>query len=476
MKPTRYHIIKSQEPTPGPRRAILFFSGWGFDAGRLDLEVPGYDTIFLWDYTENDAGAADIDALTAPYSEIIVIGWSFGVKGAAEYINNTTAPVTRTIAVNGTENHIDDQRGIPSAIFEGTLAGLNPLTLRKFQRRATGNAPLPPQLAKSLATTADNDQICRLRKELDAFGHLPHDITPRRWSVVVVSENDRIFPAENQLRAWQGQPDVRIVPAGNHFLPMADLRQYIVDKQLVSARFEKAARTYGTASQVQRQVSEQLIEMLSHTKIPAKPRVVEIGAGNAPLFSVSGTAAPYSTLEIWDIAAIDPQHFPADALLRKTDAEIEIINTPDSSIDLLVSASTIQWFNSPETFIARMSGKLAPRGVAALSFYQPGTLGEFSAITGVSLRYPQLDELAACARKCGLTVVTAQSQNIVKTFESATHAMRHMQLTGVNAVDSGLTAKAAALRYIRRYDSSPGCPATLTYRPAWLILARPDSQ
>ncbi|MDE7120492.1 MAG: alpha/beta fold hydrolase, partial [Muribaculaceae bacterium] len=246
MKPTRYHIIKSQEPTPPPRRAILFFSGWGFDAGRLDLEVPGYDTIFLWDYTEKDAGAADIDALTAPYSEIIVIGWSFGVKGAAEYINNTTAPVTRTIAVNGTENHIDDQRGIPSAVFEGTLAGLSPLTLRKFQRRATGAAPLPPELAASMATTADNDQICRLRNELDAFGHLPHDNTPRRWSVVVVSENDRIFPAENQLRAWQGQPDVRIVPDGNHFLPMADLRQYIVDKQLVSARFEKAAGTYGT--------------------------------------------------------------------------------------------------------------------------------------------------------------------------------------------------------------------------------------
>ena len=44
-------------------------------------------------------------------------------------------PICERVALNGTVTPVDDLKGIPQQVFEGTLEGLNEGTLEKFIRR-----------------------------------------------------------------------------------------------------------------------------------------------------------------------------------------------------------------------------------------------------------------------------------------------------------------------------------------------------
>ena len=77
--------------------------------------------------------------LIGNYKSIDVIAWSMGVWAASQAIGSMGLEVNSAIAINGTTHPIDDSKGIPQAIFQGTLDGLNDATLKKFQRRMCGS-------------------------------------------------------------------------------------------------------------------------------------------------------------------------------------------------------------------------------------------------------------------------------------------------------------------------------------------------
>lgn len=471
-RPRRYHKIAGATDS-GIRRALLYFAGWGFPADTLDVSVPGYDTYILWDYATAPEETVDPDILVGSYDEVVVVAWSFGVRAAAPWLASTHARVTRTIAVNGTETHVDDLCGIPQAIFDGTLRGLSGQTFYKFMQRACGSSASSREYFNSIKPLIKGADTEHLRNELEMFGRIGPYESHNLWSLALIGSADRIFPPENQRRAWEGKTETRVIEGGDHYLPFSEIRRHIVDKQLVSKRFSNAAATYRSNSGVQLFTSDRLNELLSQTRINPDPTVIEIGAGNSPLFGADSAPAHYRRLEIWDIAATDRSRFPADAHLLQTDAEIHIAEIADRSVDLVVSASTIQWFNSPERFVATMATKLTPGGVAALAFYRPGTLGELAGITGITLRYPRLDRLGAVAREAGLEIVAAQCDDLRLEFDSAAEALRHLRLTGVNAVETDAHARAAALKFMRHVPESPDGKVTLTYRPAWLVARKP---
>lgn len=470
INPRRYH--KTDGSSGQLRRALLYFSGWGFPADTLGVSAPGYDVYVVWDYTDSGEDAIDPDSLVADYDEVVVVAWSFGVRVAADYLTGCRARVTRTIAVNGTEAHVDDGRGIPHAIFDGTLRGLSAQTFYKFMQRACGSSAASREYFNQIKPLVREADMESLGTELALFGRTAPLAGGYSWSVVLIGECDRIFPPDNQRRAWAANTDVRTLPGADHYIPFGEIRRHIVDKQLVCSRFSNAAATYPGHSSVQKYVSDRLKALLENTGTPHVPAVIEIGAGNSPVFGDGYDAISHKSLEVWDIAAIDPSRFPAGTKVSQTDAEIHIADIPDCSADLVVSASTIQWFNSPERFVTCLAAKLAPGGVAALAFYEPGTLGELADVTGITLRYPRLDRLAAVAREAGLEISAALSDTVTLKFDSPAEALRHLRLTGVNAVESDGSARAAALRFMRHCPADNDGKVTLTYRPAWLVAKK----
>ena len=181
------------------KQLLLFFAGWGMDETPfLHIQPAGCDWMICYDYRSLEFDTTLMQA----YSEITLIAWSMGVWAASQVLSKVSLPIRRRIAINGTPFLIDEKRGIPPAIFMGTLEGLNEASLRKFQRRmcADGNVFARFQL------TAPERSIEELKEELAAVAE-QYQILPTgtfAWEQAIIGESDRIFPPTNQRAAWKG--------------------------------------------------------------------------------------------------------------------------------------------------------------------------------------------------------------------------------------------------------------------------------
>ena len=194
-EPSHIHTSSLQK-TP---RLLLFFAGWGMDEHPfLQYAPPDSDFMICYDYRTLDFDTSPL----AGYTVIDVVAWSMGVWAASQVLSKVSLPIRRRIAINGSPFPIDEKRGIPPAIFMGTLEGLNEASLRKFQRRmcADGNVFARFQL------TAPERSIEELKEELAAVAEqyrmLPTETFA--WEQAIIGESDRIFPPTNQRGAWKG--------------------------------------------------------------------------------------------------------------------------------------------------------------------------------------------------------------------------------------------------------------------------------
>lgn len=188
-------------------RLILFFAGWGMDETPFLHCCPQEsDLMVCYDYRELDFN----DTLLANYREIHLVAWSMGVWAASKALSwYQELPITRSIAVNGTPYPVDEERGIPPAIFNGTLEGLNAASLLKFQRRMCGGSEAYERF-RSIAPCRSWEE---LKEELAVIGTLCTVLPPSdwKWDRAFIGENDRIFPPQAQQKAWEG-----VCPAIEH--------------------------------------------------------------------------------------------------------------------------------------------------------------------------------------------------------------------------------------------------------------------
>jgi hypothetical protein len=180
-------------------KLLLFFAGWGMDEHPfMGYDTPGYDLAIVYGY---DTLSLDETALK-PYSGIKVVAWSMGVWAASQWLQDKKYAVAESIAINGTHFPVDDRRGIPCGIFEGTLNGLDENTLYRFRRRMCGSG----DALKRFLDNAPQRSIESLKRELTSIGESTLRLPPSQfeWSTVYIGGHDRIFPVANQMNAWEG--------------------------------------------------------------------------------------------------------------------------------------------------------------------------------------------------------------------------------------------------------------------------------
>ena len=177
---------------------VVLFGGWATDENAfVPLCNDEFDFILFYNYSADEA-------LVLPemktYDSIILIAWSLGVW-AAEYLTPKTGIIpTTAIAVSGTPVPADDRYGIPLRVFEGTLNNITEESKEKFYLRTFGDkttlmhnrSRLPARSLKSL-----HDELRWM------YNRIMEQKEPGfKWNYAVISENDRIFPAENLNSYW----------------------------------------------------------------------------------------------------------------------------------------------------------------------------------------------------------------------------------------------------------------------------------
>lgn len=195
----------------GKDRLLLIFGGWGTWPGLFaGCEFrDDTDVMLCFDYRTSGFSWKMLDA----YSNVRLLAWSMGVRMAAEvFSSGSPSPQAftwdRKIAVGGTMHPIDDLRGIPVAIFNGTLDRMSPQVLDRFNRRMCGKDLTWFQSCGQDRTAQElKDELAALK----AVCGLP--VPDFRWDIAVGGTSDMIFPIASQRTAWM-EAGVPLVEAG----------------------------------------------------------------------------------------------------------------------------------------------------------------------------------------------------------------------------------------------------------------------
>lgn len=450
------------------RRLILFFAGWGMDASVFPaLSKPGYDILLVYDYRDDDFD----ESVLGGYDEICVLAWSLGVWHADRFISShSDLPITRTVAVNGTLCPINDSLGIPPRIYDLTSALPDERALAKFYRRICGGQGAMEQLMPVMPRRP----LDELRDELLAVRRrIPTDGSPdtSNWDEIYLSDNDLIFPFENMKRSWEDAgARMRVLAGAHHAVDFAGfLTAAFVDKDLVSGRFASAASSYEREAEVQREVAETLLDSARTALSGTGLSVLEIGSGTGVLTKLYQPMLSGVRISLWDLA---PAPVPATQdntiAIKACDAEIELRRLPASSVDILFSSSTIQWFNSPRRFIRDVVRVLSPGGRAFISCYIDGTIPQLAMLPGASsMHYPQLDDVLQSLDGAECDTF---SREFTLSFGSAAEALAHMRATGVNSIARKAMSVADTRRLMRMLEVDG--KAVLTFNTLFIIIRK----
>lgn len=179
---------------------LLIFAGWGMDEHTFSFPIAnGYDCMVCYDYRTLDFDSSLLDS----YHSIRLLAWSMGVWVATQVLTDLVLPWNFKLALNGTPYPIDDERGIPKAVFYGTLDNLSELTLGKFYRRMCGSAS---EMQKFMAGRPErdysdiHDELVILEREVISHGEKAIHF----WDKAIIGMRDLIFPFKNQQKAWNG--------------------------------------------------------------------------------------------------------------------------------------------------------------------------------------------------------------------------------------------------------------------------------
>ncbi|MDE6548929.1 MAG: methyltransferase domain-containing protein, partial [Muribaculaceae bacterium] len=133
------------------------------------------------------------------------------------------------------------------------------------------------------------------------------------------------------------------------------------------------------------------------------------------------------------------------------DAE-EWLRNSSAKYDVILSASTIQWFADPVGFIRTVKGHLNPGGFAVISTFSKGNLHELDSIRPCPLIYHTAEEYK------DVTGIEVEEWDRTLTFSSPREMLMHLRHTGVSPRRSTSSKPLTAL------------PTELTYRPLILII------
>lgn len=189
------HYFIQQKNYP---RLTLFFAGWGMDEYPfIDYCPVDSDLLLCYDYRSLDF---DLTLLQG-YQEIHLVAWSMGVWAASVVLQHVDLPVRESMALNGTMTPVDDSKGIPWAIFERTLEGMNDAALEKFIRRMC----LKRENTAAFLARRPKRSVAELKEELQRIGeqYASCGVPDFKWKQAVIGRDDLIFTPASQRNAWR---------------------------------------------------------------------------------------------------------------------------------------------------------------------------------------------------------------------------------------------------------------------------------
>lgn len=494
---------------------LVLIHGWGCDSRTWQpllpalrqiatvqlIDLPGFgQSDVLIDFSLD----AVLDKIAAQIpQDVVVMGWSLGgmlaVQLAARYPEKVIGVIS--LAANAKFVAAPDY---PSAMARSVN--------RQFNQGFAQDAQATLKLFTGLLAQGDEQErnlLKQLRraetgapnkKWLDALGLLAQLDNRAAFASLtqpglhLLAEKDALVPiaAATALRELNRQQHIQILENTAHalhwskpqsvinavkdfLLSLASSQQLpLLDKKKIAQSFGRAAATYDSVAQLQRDVGAELLQYLPD-ELPANARVLDLGSGTGFF-----TAQLHGKYPVAQIIGVDI----AQGMLqfaRTTHADeiywlggdAENLPLADQSVDVIFSSLAIQWCSNLPQLMAELQRVLAPGGKLFVATLGPATLHELKAAWQQVDSYVHVNrfapsaEIAAALEQSGLQLVQLNERELKLYFARVNDLTRELKALGAHNINSGkpegLTSRARLTAFKQAYEvfrTAQGLPAS----------------
>lgn len=244
----------------------------------------------------------------------------------------------------------------------------------------------------------------------------------------------------------------------------------------IARSFHRHRASYDASARPQRVIARMLARRLQSCAGPRDfGRVLEFGAGSYH-FS-RALDARFSISELW-LNDLAPHPLPDDlrgnSQLLPGPIERAIIPT---GLDLVASASTIQWLAGPAQALSRLCANVRPGGWLAVSGFGPRQFHQIVSLTGPDACAPALMDAATLAQALpdGWQIHDCAMVERVQSFASPQAMLAHLRLTGVNGLAKKGWTRRDLAQFCSQYQhrfATPSGGVGLCWNPVWMIARR----
>lgn len=209
-----------------------------------------------------------------------------------------------------------------------------------------------------------------------------------------------------------------------------------IDKSQVAQRFAKAGKSYAKHAIVQKQICQQLLQLMQHY-LPSTSlnRMFEIGCGSGNLSHLLMQNFEIKQLFLNDLYPEVQQHFQAKENLEWLIGDVEQLDFPQS-LDLIASSSALQWVGNLEAVFEKCTDALTQQGYLCFSTFGQQNLQEIKTLTGQGLHYLTLEQIQNKLLKQGFEILHLSESLETLNFSHPKAVLQHLKATGVTATAS----------------------------------------
>lgn len=240
-----------------------------------------------------------------------------------------------------------------------------------------------------------------------------------------------------------------------------------MNKELIKIRFSNKLSTYSENAGIQRKMAEKLI---SYLKKNTFDNILEIGCGTGLLTELAVEKLDFKTYTANDIVE-DCQKF-----IKKINSDInfvsgdieELILESSKKYDLIISNASLQWVDDFEHVVNNLLAKLTKGGILLFSTFGSENFREIYFVMGKKLNYYSKSELE---RLFGEHIEKSEEEIHIMSFKTPKDVLKHLHLTGVNAIESKSWTKKDMKNFENGYNNFCSNRPTLTYNPIYIMLS-----